>query len=157
MALIFDPQPSPKCSCTQLIREQLLLVAPRHLVLPARVSPAALTNFPMVLPSSPYAIRGFIDAALRPKSIELRLVIEVGAVNAVLPTVGSDVDCTILPESATALDLHRDQLACAPIGPPSLWNMLVLAELLARSAIRLTRGTSQLLRELDFHASRPAH
>jgi LysR family nitrogen assimilation transcriptional regulator len=154
MALIFDPQPSPQLSYAQLMREQLFLVAPPDQALPARVSLAALANFPMVLPSSPNAIRGLVDAALRPRSIELQVIAEVGAVNTVLALVASGVGCTILPESAIALDAHGDQLARAPIGPPALWNTLVLAESVARPATRLTRGTAQLLRELDFRATR---
>ncbi len=154
MALIFDPQPSPQLSYTQLMREQLFLVAPPYQVLPARASLAVLANFPMVLPSSPNAIRGLVDAALRPRSIELQVIAEVGAVNTVLALVASGVGCTILPESAIALDAHGDQLARAPIGPPALWNTLVLAESVARPATRLTRGTAQLLRELDFRAPR---
>jgi LysR family transcriptional regulator, nitrogen assimilation regulatory protein len=38
----------------------------------------------------------------------------------------------------------------APIGPPAIWNALVLATPMARPATRLTRGTAQLLQELDF-------
>jgi LysR family nitrogen assimilation transcriptional regulator len=155
MALIFDPQPSPQLSYAQLMREQLFLVARPDQALPARVSLAALASFPMVLPSSPNAIRGLVDAALRPRNIELQVIAEVGAVNTVLSLVASGVGCTILPESAIALDAHGDQLARAPIGPPALWNTLVLAESVARPATRLTRGTAQLLRELDFRANRP--
>jgi len=81
---------------------------------------------------------------------------EVGAVRTVLALVAAGVGCTILPESA--LGTHTDDaLPRAPIGPPAIWNALMLATPMARPATRLTRGTAQLLQELDFRGhSRPA-
>ena len=68
----------------------------------------------------------------------------------VLALVAQGGGCTILPESALALNGESKSLPCAPIGPPSIWNALVLATPLARPGTRLTRETAKLLRELDF-------
>ncbi|MBS0343733.1 MAG: LysR family transcriptional regulator [Proteobacteria bacterium] len=149
MALLFDPAASPQLSCEPLIRERLLLVAPASSKLPARVGLAALPSYPMVLPSAPNAIRQLLDNALMPRGIHLHVLAEVGAVRTVLDLVAKGVGCTILPESALS-SKGDEALQRAPIGPPGIWNSLVLATPVARPATRLTRGTAQLLRELDF-------
>lgn len=149
MALLFDPVSSPQLSFEPLIREKLMLVAPASSRLPERAGLSTLVNYPMVLPSAPNAIRHLLDKVLAPRGIRLNVLAEVGAVRTALELVAKGVGCTILPESA--LGAKADEaLKRAAIGPPTIWNALVLATPLARPATRLTRGTAQLLRELDF-------
>jgi len=149
LALLFDPAPSPQLSFQPLMREKLLLVAPPKSKLPARVGLPALANYPMVLPSAPNAIRHLLDSVLGPRRIELQVLAEVGAVGTALGLVATGVGCTILPESALGT-MGDGVLPHAPIGPPGIWNVLVLATPTVRPATRLVRGTAQLLQELDF-------
>jgi len=150
LALLFDPPASPQLETTVLLRERLMLVAPPGQALPRRVTLAALANYPMVLPSAPNAIRSLVDAVLRPRGIELRVLAEVGAVQTVVSLVAKGVGCTILPESALTPNDPGHTLPRTSIGPPAIMNKLVLAVPLARPATRLTRGTAALLAELDF-------
>jgi len=156
LALLFDPPASGQLHYEPLMRERLLLVAPAGSRLPERVGLTALAAYPMVLPSAPNAIRSLVDAALRPRGVELQVIAEVGAVQTVLALVHKGVGCTILPESALSMHGTGSVLPHAVIGPPAIWNALVLATPLARPATRLTRETAQLLRELDFRGSVPA-
>ncbi|CAN7581526.1 LysR substrate-binding domain-containing protein [Variovorax sp. LjRoot290] len=149
LALLFDPAASPQLAFQPLMREKLLLVAPPKSKLPARVGLSALANYPMVLPSAPNAIRHLLDSVLGPRHIELQVLAEVGAVHTVLALVATGIGCTILPESALGAT-GDEALPRAPIGPPSIWNVLVLATPMARPATRLIRGTAQILQELDF-------
>ncbi|MDM0037489.1 LysR substrate-binding domain-containing protein [Variovorax sp. J22G21] len=149
LALLFDPAATPQLAFQPLMRERLLLVAPPKSKLPARVGLSALANYPMVLPSAPNAIRHLLDSVLGPRHIELQVLAEVGAVRTALALVATGVGCTILPESALGASAD-DALPRSPIGPPAIWNALVLATPVARPATRLTRGTAQLLQELDF-------
>lgn len=155
LALLFDPSPSAQLRYEPLMRERLLLVAPPGSRLPPRASLASLASYPMVLPNAPNAIRGLVDQFLVPRGISLNVLAEVGAVQTVLALVAHGVGCTILPESALALSAESKRLAHAPIGPPAIWNALVLAIPLARPGTRLTRETGQLLRELDFRRGLP--
>lgn len=159
LALLFDPMPSPQLAFEPLMRERLLLVAPPRSRLPARLSLASLANYPMVLPNAPNAIRGLLDGVLEPRGIALNVLAEVGAVQTVLALVQEGVGCTVLPESAVLMSDAAARLPHAPIGPPTIWNALVLATPLARPGTRLTRETAQLLRELDFRtgASNTGH
>lgn len=149
LALLFDPAASPLLAYQPLMREKLVLVAPPKSKLPAKVGLAALANYPMVLPSAPNAIRHLLDSVLAPRHIELQVLAEVGAVRTALALVATGSGCTILPESALGAE-GDSALPRAPIGPPGIWNVLVLATPMARPATRLTRGTAQLLQELDF-------
>jgi LysR family nitrogen assimilation transcriptional regulator len=153
MALLFDPPASPALSYQVLAREPLLLVAPATgMRLPARVALASLADYPLVLPSAPNSIRSVVDAVLRPRRIELKVVAEVGAVQTVLALVAQGVGATILPESALALMPGADALQRATITSPGIRNSLVLAIPKARPATRLMQATAMLLRELDFRS-----
>jgi LysR family transcriptional regulator, nitrogen assimilation regulatory protein len=155
LALLFDPLPSPQLAYEPLMRERLLLVAPPRSRLPPRAALAALSDYEMVLPSPPNAIRELLDGVLGPRGITLNVLAEVGAVQTVLALVREGVGCTVLPESALAMDQSTSPLPQAPIGPPVIWNKLVLATSLARPGTRLARETAQLLRSLDFRRGLP--
>jgi LysR family nitrogen assimilation transcriptional regulator len=153
LALLFDPPASPQLSYETLAHESLILAAPRRGArLPARVRLASLAGYPLVLPSSPNAIRSLLDRALSRHDIHLRIVAEVNTVQASLSLVSDGVGCTVLPESAVAPPRVAATLQIARIGPPAIRNSLVLATPLARPSTRLTRETAQLLRHLDFPA-----
>ena len=156
LALLFDPQPSPQLAYEPLMREQLLLVAPPRSRLPARVSLASLSGYPMVLPNAPNAIRGLLDDILGPRGVSLNVLAEVGAVQTVLALVAEGVGCTVLPESALAARPGGVRLPHAPLGPPAIRNVLVLATPLARPGTRLIRETGLLLRSLDFRKGLPS-
>lgn len=153
LALMFDPPPTPLLQYRTLSREALVLVAPpAGRKLPAQVALASLADYPMVLPGAPNAIRGLVDAALKPRGIKLQVVAEVGAVQTVLSLVERGVGCTLLPASALSLAEAPERFRRAAVGPPAIRNSLVLAVPRARPATRLTRETAKLLAELDFRA-----
>lgn len=156
LALMFDPLPSPQLSFELLMRERLLLVAPPRSRLPARVALGSLSGHEMVLPSPPNAIRELLHGVLRPRGITLNVLAEVGAVQTVLALVREGVGSTVLPESALAMDFAATPLPHAPIGPPAVWNKLVLATPLARPGTRMARETAQMLKSLDFREGLPA-
>ena len=157
MALMFDPLPSPQLTYEQLMRERLVLVGPPRSRMAATVSLTALATLPMVMPNAPNAIRSLVDGVLAPRGISLDVIAEVGAVQTVLALVTAGVGYTILPESALLTTVEAKVLPRAPIGPPAIWNSLVLAIPRARPGSRLIRETAQLLRKLDFRKGLPGH
>ena len=150
IALLFDPAPTPLLKYETLMRERLMLVSPASVHLPKQASLPMLQEFPMVLPSRPNPIRNLIDAFLLPKKIALNIVAEVGTVHSALALVERSMACSILPESALSLGADKPKFSFSPIGPPAMWNQLMLAIPAARPMNRLTTETSKLLRELDF-------
>jgi len=155
VGVLFDPPPTPLLSYEPLMRERLLLVTPEGYRLPERVSLASLADFPLILPAVPNPIRSLVDAVMLPRKINLNIVAEVGAVHTALTVVEEGMACSILPESALNLSTRRAKVRAAPIGPPAMWNSLVLAMPTARPASRLIQETAKLLRALDFRAYRP--
>lgn len=150
LGLLFDPAPTPLLSYEQLMRERMMLVAPKAYRLPEQVALSTLANFPLVLPGSHNPIRTLVDAVLLPRRIVLNVVAEVGAVHTALTVVEEGLACSILPDSALHLSRRPDEIQAAPIGPPAIRNQLVLAIPRARPATRLVAETAKLLRELDF-------
>lgn len=150
IGLLFDPAPTPLLQYESLMREKLMLVAPASFKLPKQISLQMLKDFPMVLPSSPNPIRNLVDAVLLPRKIDLNIVAEVGAVHSALALVETSMACSILPESALNLSANNPKISFSPIGPPAMWNQLILAMPASRPMNRLTTETSKLLRELDF-------
>lgn len=150
IGLLFDPAPTPLLHYESLMRERLMLVAPESFKLPKQISLQMLKEFPMVLPSSPNPIRNLVDAVLLPRKINLNIVAEVGAVHSALALVETSMACSILPESALNLRTNNLKISFSPIGPPAMWNQLILAIPASRPMNRLTIDTTKLLRELDF-------
>lgn len=150
LGLMFDPAPTPLLSYEPLMRESMLLVAPKGYRLPSRIGLSALADFPLVLPGTHNPIRSLVDAVLLPRKIRLNVVAEVGAVHTALSVVEEGLACSILPDSALNLAGARTGIQSAPIGPPAIRNQLVLAMPRARPANRLIAETAKLLRELDF-------
>jgi len=150
IGLLFDPAPTPLLKYETLLRERLMLVAPASVSLPKQISLQMLKDFPMVLPSSPNPIRNLVDAVLLPRKIDLNIIAEVGAVNSALSLVETSMACSILPESALNLREITHKVSYSPIGPPAMWNQLILAIPASRPINRLTVETTQILRELDF-------
>lgn len=150
LGLLFDPAPTPLLSYEPLLRERMVLVAPKEYRLPAQVSLAGLADYPLVLPGTHNPIRSLIDAMLLPRRIGLNIVAEVGAVHTALTVVENGLACSVLPENALRLRGSKVELKIAPIGPPSIRNLLVLALPRARPASRLVTETAKLLRSVHF-------
>ena len=147
IGLLFDPAPTPLLHYESLMRERLMLVAPESFKLPKQISLQMLKEFPMVLPSSPNPIRNLVDAVLLPRKINLNIVAEVGAVHSALALVETSMACSILPESALNLRTNNLKISFSPIGPPAMWNQLILAIPASRPMNRLTIDTTKLRRE----------
>jgi LysR family nitrogen assimilation transcriptional regulator len=154
LALLFDPAPTPLLSYEPLMRERMVLVAPKKYRLPAQVSLAGLAAFPLVLPGTHNPIRALVDAVLLPRRIALNVVAEVGAVHTAMTVVEEGLACSILPDSALPMSLRPALIQAVPIGPPAMRNSLVLALPRARPASRLVTETVKLLRKLDFRKQR---
>lgn len=149
LALLFDPPASPALEFRLLGREALMLVGPPGTAaLPARVPISALADYPLVLPSSPHALRSLVDETARKCGTTIRVVAEVDSVNSVRLLVTRGVAYSVLPESALAGVQGR--LRVARLGPPVIRNRLVLALARTRPQTRLLRETVQILERIDL-------
>lgn len=150
VGVLFDPVPTPLLTFETVMSEPLMLFAPVGYRLPPQIAPEQLGDFALVLPTAPNPIRNLVDAVLLPRNIRLNVVTEVGAVQSALTIVEAGIACSILPESALRISRRRGHVQRVAIGPPVMWNTLVLAQPAARPASRLMKATATLLRALDF-------
>ena len=133
LALLFDPAGSPQLAFQPLMRESSRLV-----VLPnSRLPGARRIVIACELPdgAAQCTQRDSSLARFGPRSASdqaSRVLAEVGEVRTVLALVATGVGCTILPESA-ANALGDEALPSAAIGPPSIWNALVLCNTVGTS------------------------
>jgi LysR family nitrogen assimilation transcriptional regulator len=146
MAILFDPPPSPQLTEETLGREPLLLFGPRPL--PRRMKLAELSALPLVMPSSPNALRRLLEAHTRPRGLALDIVAEVDSVLTVLSLVARGVAHTVLPASARRLWTYPQTLHEAALVSPAMRNRVVLAIPRARPATRPQRSAAELLRAL---------
>jgi LysR family nitrogen assimilation transcriptional regulator len=154
VAVLFDPAPTPLLSYEMLMREKLILIAPKSIKLKEQTGLAELSNYPMILPSGPNPIRNLVDAVLLPRNVSLNVVAEVGAVNTALTLVQNKMACSILPTSAIRRRTDTTNIQISQIGPPAMWNSLVLALPTARPMTRLVQETARLLRGIEFDESK---
>ncbi|WP_235597918.1 LysR substrate-binding domain-containing protein [Bordetella holmesii] len=151
LALLYDPPATPQLATELLLREELVLVAPRQRQppLPAHIPLAALTDIPLILPSSPNAIHTLVEGVCRRHGVRLNVVTEVDAVQTIVELASQGQACAILPRSA-ALDDRA--LAVCHIESHPLRNQLVLATPRQRPATRLAEATARLMRSMDVQA-----
>lgn len=149
LALLYDPPATPQLATESLLREDLVLVAPRDRQppLPERVSVAELANYPLTLPSLPNAIRTLVEGVCRRHGVRLNVVTEVDAVQTIVELATQGQTCAILPRSAGVDDSH---LAVCRIDTPVIRNQLVLATPRQRPATRLAEATAALMRGMDL-------
>lgn len=146
MALLFDPPPTPQLEYRTLARESLVLVGPPGSApLPRRVAIAALADYPLVLPSSPHALRSLVDAAAHARGVPITVVAEVDSVNTVRSLVAGGVAYSVLPETSLQRKSGGPVLQVAALGPPAIRNRLVLALPRTRPQTRLVRDTVEII------------
>jgi LysR family nitrogen assimilation transcriptional regulator len=156
VALLFDPAPSPQLGYVPLATESLFLVMPpSYPAHPEAVRFKDLATWPLILPSSPNAIRLLLDAAARSANIELQVVAEVDAVRSMQALVLRGAGCSILPESAITPEMVAQRVHVVPITSPSIKNRIVLATSNLGPSTRLLRETSDILRNLPMGSIAP--
>lgn len=147
-AVLYDAPPLPQMDYELLRREPLALFgSARGPALPAEVSIAKLPEYPLVLPSSPNAIRSLMDVALREKGVELKVIAEVASAPTLLALVSQGVGFTILPDSAVRTRLDAEHLQIAPLSAPTIRNRVMLAVPRTRPLSRLGRALIQLVKQ----------
>jgi LysR family nitrogen assimilation transcriptional regulator len=148
MAVLFDPPHSAQIHEETLVREPLVLIGPVRL--PPRVRLMDVAALPLVMPSSPNALRQLLEKYTRPRGLPLSIVAEVDSVQTVLSLVASGIAHTVLPQSASKQWAYPKPLYMASIFAPPIRNRLVLAVPKARPATRPAQLAAKLLSQLTL-------
>jgi DNA-binding transcriptional LysR family regulator len=147
IGLGFSPDPHPELITKSLIREPLLLVAPKggDLTLPSSVTLSELASLPLALPGPEFGFRRMIESACRKAGIEIEPVFSSNAFETLRDFVMRGGGCSVLPSRALR-GKDNSQLQWAPIEDRRLGKTTV--EVLVLRKRRISRVLRLFLDEL---------
>jgi LysR family nitrogen assimilation transcriptional regulator len=151
MALLYDSGPIRGVDFERLLTEELVVVAPGGIALPADpqepVSMADLADVPLLLPGPIHTIRRVVDQAFAQASSAANVVGEVESVSLMARAVRSGLGATVLPLSVAqrmigSHDLHQRHLR------PALEVQVSLGTASGQTLSRAAEAVRDLLREV---------
>jgi LysR family transcriptional regulator, nitrogen assimilation regulatory protein len=150
MALLYDSGPIRGVDFERLLTEELVVVAPDGIDLPARpqdpVSMADLADVPLLLPGPTHTIRRVVDQAFAQASTAANIVGEVESVSLMARAVRGGLGATVLPRSVAGRmigdELHQRHLL------PALEVQVSLGTASGQTLSRAAEAVRELLREV---------
>jgi LysR family transcriptional regulator, nitrogen assimilation regulatory protein len=151
MALLYESGPIRGVDFERLVTEELVVVAPDGIELPARaddaVTMADLADVPLLLPGPTHTIRRVVDQAFSQASSAANVVGEVESVPLMARAVRGGLGATVLPRSVArrmigGSDLHQRHLT------PALEVQVSLGTASGQTLSRAAEAVRELLREV---------
>jgi LysR family transcriptional regulator, nitrogen assimilation regulatory protein len=151
MALLYESGPIRGVDFERLVTEELVVVAPDGIELPARaddaVTMADLADVPLLLPGPTHTIRRVVDQAFSQASSAANVVGEVESVPLMARAVRGGLGATVLPHSVArrmigGSDLHQRHLT------PALEVQVSLGTASGQTLSRAAEAVRELLREV---------
>jgi DNA-binding transcriptional LysR family regulator len=140
---------------TPILEDELLLVAPETLTLPATMAPAAIADLPLVLYGARTNTRNVIDSWFARDGITVRPMIELGSGEAIKEVVGRGVGCSILPAMALR-KVRADMRLVTSSLSPKLHRVLAVVVRRDRPLHKVLRDTIKALHGADQPATVPS-
>ena len=151
MALLYESGPIRGVDFERLVTEELVVVAPDGIDLPARaddaVTMADLADVPLLLPGPTHTIRRVVDQAFAQAGAAANVVGEVESVPLMARAVRGGLGATVLPRSVArrmigGSDLHQRHLT------PALEVQVSLGTASGQTLSRAAEAVRELLREV---------
>ena len=151
MALLYESGPIRGVDFERLLTEELVVVAPDGIELPApaddAVTMADLVDVPLLLPGPTHTIRRVVDQAFAQASSAANVVGEVESVSLMARAVRGGLGATVLPRSVArrmigGTDLHQRHLT------PALEVQVSLGTASGQTLSRAAEAVRELLREV---------
>jgi LysR family nitrogen assimilation transcriptional regulator len=151
MALLYDSGPIRGVDFERLLTEELVVVAPDGIELPARpqdpVSMADLADVPLLLPGPTHTIRRVVDQAFAQASTAANIVGEVESVSLMARAVRGGLGATVLPRSVAGRMIGGDELHQRHLRP-ALEVQVSLGTASGQTLSRAAEAVRELLREV---------
>lgn len=151
MALLYDSGPIRGVDFERLLTEELVVVAPDGIELPARpqdpVSMADLADVPLLLPGPTHTIRRVVDQAFAQASTAANIVGEVESVSLMARAVRGGLGATVLPRSVARRMIGGDELHQRHL-KPALEVQVSLGTASGQTLSRAAEAVRELLREV---------
>lgn len=129
LACIHEPLPQRGFDVVPLVEEEVLLVgrpgsAPRDW---GHVTPAALADIPLVLPSRPNATRRLLDLWGASSGVPLNVAMEVDDHSITRALVREGIGFTLLTRGAVEAELRRGDIQVWPLAPRATWTLALVS------------------------------
>lgn len=161
MALLYDSGPIRGVDFERLLTEELVLIAPNGIELPApthdQVSMLDLADVPLLLPGPTHTIRRVVDQAFAQAAGAANIVGEVESVALMARAVQSGLGATVLPMSVAERMIGRHDLQQRHLHPV-LEVQVSLGTASGQTLSRAAEAVRELLREVlkAYVSARPA-
>ncbi|MGN1287620.1 MAG: LysR family transcriptional regulator [Bradyrhizobium sp.] len=143
IALVTLPVSGRSFEITPVMNDEFVLIAPREMKLPARITPEVLATRPVLLFEPGGNTRRTADEWLARGGVSLRPLMSLGSVEAIKEMVRAGLGCAILPGMAVPANTKRDLIVRSL--SPKLYRRLAVV---IRRDKRLDRGLRQTLSAL---------
>lgn len=149
VALLYDHRASETIAATEVMVEDIVLIAAATADLPAeRPLPFSLTaSLPIALPSRPHVIRAVIEQAGARYAIRPNVVLDCDSLQALIQLTRNGY-MTLLPAFAFAEEISRGELVAVPFCDPTpAWRLSVV---LSKSTMhqRASTAIAELMQEV---------
>lgn len=145
LGLVTLPVAGRHLEVTPVLRDEFVLVAPRGMALPRRITAAALAGRPVLLFEPGGNTRRITDAWLARAGVPLRPAMSLGSVEAIKALVGAGLGCAVIPGLAVRDRRADADLVVRPLSPRLHRELATVV----RRDKRLTPALAQALRELQ--------
>ncbi|MES5483864.1 LysR family transcriptional regulator [Bradyrhizobium sp. INPA03-11B] len=148
IALVTLPVSGRSFEITPVMNDEFVLIAPREMKLPARITPEVLATRPVLLFEPGGNTRRTADEWLARGGVSLKPLMSLGSVEAIKEMVRAGLGCAILPGMAVPANTKRDLIVRSL--SPKLYRRLAVV---IRRDKRLDRGLRQTLSALKALAA----
>lgn len=126
------------------VKDEFLLIAPPNMKLPTRITPAALTDVPMLLFEQGGNTRRIIDKWFAHGGVKPEPIMALGNVEAIKELVAADLGCAIIPSLALRHKTEHRDIITRSLTPRHYRQLAVVI----RRDKRLTAGLKHILQAL---------
>ncbi|MDH2384715.1 LysR family transcriptional regulator [Bradyrhizobium sp. CER78] len=149
IALVTLPVSGRSFEITPVMNDEFVLIAPREMKLPTRITPEVLATRPVLLFEPGGNTRRTADEWLARGGVSLKPLMSLGSVEAIKEMVRAGLGCAILPGMAVPANTKRDLIVRSL--SPKLYRRLAVV---IRRDKRLDRGLRQTLSALKALSAR---
>jgi DNA-binding transcriptional LysR family regulator len=144
VALVTLPVSGRSFEITPIMDDEFVLIAPRDMKLPARITPQVLASGPVLLFEPGGNTRRTADEWLARGGVSLKPLMSLGSVEAIKEMVRAGLGCAILPRMAVPARAEQHDLIVRSLSPKLYRRLAVVI----RRDKRLDRGLRQTLSAL---------
>jgi LysR family transcriptional regulator, nitrogen assimilation regulatory protein len=161
-ALVYNAAESAAVDVQPLLDDQLFLIAPLEAAADGKaarqksLSLAQLSDYPLIVPSRPHAIRMSVENALASVGRKIRVAHEIECIPAIIDLIRQGHGFGVLPMNAVKATQWAHEVRVKPIVGPVLKTSLSIATSAQRPMSPLMRKAIEAIRDIvrrEIHAS----